>query len=113
MPRKTSAAKKSPARKVPSKKGLPPYSSTTLKSPVVRDKLSDLVNDLTRAESERIAVQTEAAINLAVGFVLSKFGEKSIVFKVDEVSQFAKTYQFGATKKPNGDFEYYVRKVKP
>lgn len=73
---------KSAPRKRASRKDVPPQTSTTLQ-------------DLAAAEQRKLTLQTEAAINLAVGLVMTRLSPScvSIVIRPDEISEFAKTHR--------------------
>jgi len=66
--------------------------------------------DISAAEVRRDTLQSEAAINLAIGFTLYKLGESALEFPPTEMMKFAQEYQVDVTSTGNGAFTYRIIK---
>ena len=69
--------------------------------------LADLIDE---AALRQDTLQTEAAINLAIGYTLNHLGEKVLEIAPDALIEFAKTHRVEVETKPDGTFVYRVVK---
>ena len=92
---------------------VPPLSHTTpfiglRNRPEVLSHADLIVKNIAEAESRRLTMQTEAAINMAVGLTLQSLGQTSITITPDALAKFSATYLVEQRANPNGGYTLTV-----